>query len=190
MLMIGHKPKGCHTEQHDVFFTIADCFLETEKDVRAFKPESEKIHIDAWREVTRIGLYRVLVIPKGTESNHEPIPGCKAFFINLGGYKEGEFNEFHYPMVVVAHRISDAQDEAKDTAFFKHTKAENAPAHIDDKYGVDVDDVYAIEDILPEYLKKKYSIVVDNVELGELERVAEFKDEIHLGYQKYEKMKK
>ena len=34
--------------------------------------------------------------------------------------------------------------QAKKTAFYKHTGFVGAPSHVDDKYGVDVDDLHEI----------------------------------------------
>ena len=99
----------------------------------------------------------------------------KLFFINLGGYKQNEFEEFHYKMLVVASDKGEAIMQAKKTAFFRHTGFKGANSHIDDKYGIDVDDIYAIADILPAALKDKYTLSITKTDdLSE--------DEIHLGY--------
>jgi hypothetical protein len=78
-------------------------------------------------------------------------------------------------MVIAAVDKSEAINISKNTVFFRHTGFKGATSHIDDKYGVDVDDVYEITDILPQALKEKYTIVVypDNPTT---------EDEIHLGY--------
>src|SRR5678809_1545416 len=89
---------------------------------------------------------------------------CRLFFINLGGYKQNEFEEFHYKMIIAANNKGEAIDTAKQTAFFRHTDFKGATSHIDDKYGVDVDDVYEIADILPVGIKEKYSISVSPVD--------------------------
>ena len=98
--------------------------------------------------------------------------------------KKDEFDEFHYKLIVVASDKGEAVAIAKETAFYKHIGFEKAPSHIDDKYGVEVDDSYDIEDILPDHLKREYMISI--TELSSNDRV---EDEIHLGYQRYEKMK-
>ena len=70
---------------------------------------------------------------------------------------------------------------AKKTAFYRHTGFKGATSHIDDKYGVDVDDVYEIEDILLARDKEQYQIMTRRVEnFGE--------DEMHLGYLKLDKL--
>ena len=52
MLLLGCKPKGRHTEQHDLFFTISENLKETIPAIKEFWPDSGSIHIDTWREVT------------------------------------------------------------------------------------------------------------------------------------------
>lgn len=179
MLLIGCKPKGRHTEQHDTFFTIAEDIKDTEEDVKKFWPEAGDIHIDAWREVTHVFGDKIQIMPKEShiQGQHH------LFFLNLGGYKQNEFDEFHYKFLVTGPDKAAAIAKAKETAFYKHAGFKGAPSHIDDKYGVDVDDIYDIQDILPESVKERFSIRIGFELLAE-----EQEDEIHLGYQLYKKM--
>lgn len=102
MVLLGCKPKGRHTEQHDIFFGIARTAKDLIPDIIAFWPEAKgKVHADAWRAVTNIDNYRVTVKENGFEETNEKEDKNKIFFINLGGYKENEFEEFHYKMLVV-----------------------------------------------------------------------------------------
>jgi hypothetical protein len=158
MIMLGCKPAGRHTEQHDIFFTIADAIEQTKAAVLNFWPEANgKVHMDAWREVTAVNGYRISVVPKSAAV--QPA-GWKLFFINLGGYREGEFDEPHYKLLIVAKDKAGAIKEAKQTAFYKHTGFAGAPSHIDDKYGVDVDDAFEITDVLAENLKAAYRLEI------------------------------
>ena len=172
MLLIGATPPGRYIEQHDVFFGIGETIKDLVPDVTAFWPGNNKLHFDAWREVTNANGYKVDIVPNNKTSPHS---SYKLFFINLGGYKENEFEEFHYKMIIAAADKTEAINISKQTAFFRHTGFKGANAHIDDKYGVDVDDLYEINDILPAAAKEKYRILVSPSEL-----LAE--DEIHLGY--------
>lgn len=172
MLLIGCSPPGRNTEQHDVFFGIADSIKELIPAAIEFWPEAKaKIHFDAWREIKFVNGYQVSIVPKQEEASP-----AKLFFINLGGYKKNEFEEFHYKMVVAAANKGDAIAQSKDTAFFKHTGFKGATSHVDDKFGIDVDDIYEIADILPGSIKNQFSILVQPA-VGELPD-----DEIHLGY--------
>ena len=78
-------------------------------------------------------------------------------------------------MIIAAADKAEAINISKQTAFFKHTGFKGATAHIDDKFGVDVDDVYEITDILPVPAKEKYGILVTPAD-----SLAE--DEMNLGY--------
>jgi hypothetical protein len=106
---------------------------------------------------------------------------ARLFFLNLGGYKQDEFEEYHYKMLAAAENKGEAIKKAKATAFYKHTGFKGASSHIDDKYGVDVDDVFEIEDILSIETKNKYSIAITKGENN-------FADKINLGYFRLEKL--
>ncbi|WP_276497149.1 DUF1543 domain-containing protein [Pontibacter litorisediminis] len=172
MLMLGCTPAGRNTEQHDIFFSVAETVKDLVPEIKAFWPEAKgDIHVDAWREVTHVNGYRITVVPKQEAAEAAE----KLFFLNLGGYKPNEFDEFHYKMLAVAEDTAGAVKQAKQTAFYKHTGFKGATSHIDDKFGVDVDDLYKVEDILPEAVKQKYSLQVSKTD-----NAAE--DEMHLGY--------
>jgi hypothetical protein len=175
MCLIGCTPNGRNTEQHDVFFGIASTVQDLIPAFYKFWPEAnEKIHLDAWREVSQVDEYKVEVLQREDyqqQVQEEP----RLFFINLGGYKKNEFDEFHYKMLIAAKDKGFAIRKSKETAFYKHMGFKGATSHIDDKYGVDVDDLHEISDILPEEMKKKFII-----KLSPADAVNE--DELHLGY--------
>lgn len=177
MLILGATPPGRHIEQHDVFFGIATSVKELIPAIIAHWPEAKgQIHIDAWREVTNVNGYAIKVVAKQDVVKKET-EGTHLFFLNLGGYKQGEFEEYHYKMLAACNDKGLAVTEAKNTAFYKHTGIEGGPSHIDDRYGVDVDDIYQIEDILPQFIKAQYSLQITKDEsIGE--------DELNIGYYK------
>lgn len=180
MLLIGCLPKGRHTEQHDVFFGVGNSIRDVLQDAMAFWPEAKSsFHLDAWREVNLVDGYRVIV-----EQDKGLHGGIHLFFINLGGYKRGEFEEYHYKTLVAAKDKHAAVRQAKETTFFKHTGFKGATAHIDDKYGIDVDDIFIVKDILPPGIKSKYHIRLIPPDTAMAE------DEIHLGYFKPDRIDK
>ena len=61
MIMLGCKPKGRHTEQHDIFFTIGKSLKEAVPHIKNFWPQGGTIHIDAWREVTCIDGFKISI---------------------------------------------------------------------------------------------------------------------------------
>jgi hypothetical protein len=173
MVMLGATPAGRLTEQHDIFFGIATHLKELVPAMKAFWPEAKgRIHIDAWRTISAIDGYKIEIGSRLEKSSIQE----KLFFINLGGYKENEFEEYHYKVLTVAKNKSEAIKKAKQTTFYKHCGFKGATSHIDDKYGVDVDDIYDIEDILAPQYKEQYSLKItkssnlasDLVEIGYL----------------------
>lgn len=178
MLLLGASPKGRHTEQHDIFFSIGQNLAELVPAILKFWPEAKQVHIDAWREVTRVDGHNVEVVDKNKATT---LPSGRLFFLNLGGYKQNEFEEFHYRMLVAAGDKGEAIRKAKQTSFYKHTGFKGSTSHIDDKFGVDVDDIFEIADILPAEIKERYAIELTPAP-------DEGTDEIHLGYFKLDKL--
>ena len=178
--MLGCRPKGRLTEQHDIFFGIGNSLAELIPNMKQFWPEAKgKIHIDAWQKVTFIDGFSVEVVDRCEEiATNE-----KLFFINLGGYKKNEFEEYHYKVLTVAKNKAAAIKNSKKTTFFKHCGFEGAGAsHIDDKFGIDVDDIYRVNDILSDDIKSKFQLKITKTENG-------IEDEKHIGYLKLDKKK-
>ena len=170
MILLGCRPKGRHTEQHDMFFGIGHSLSDLVPQIKAFWPELKgNIHIDAWREVTEVDGYEIKVMPRGevVKSNQS------LFFLNLGGYKKEEFEEYHYKVLTVTGTLDEAKLHAKQTAFYKHTGFTGS--HIDDRYGVDTDDAHEVKDILPDQSKEKYKLHISHNPQAP-------KDTLYLGY--------
>jgi hypothetical protein len=71
---------------------------------------------------------------------------------------------------------------AKATEFYKTMGFEGAVSHIDDKHGVDIDDIFNVNDILPASMKEKYSIVLTRSDAENQE------NPMGLGYLKIDKV--
>ena len=182
MILIGCRPKGRNTEQHDVFFGIAKELRDLVPSIKAFWKGASPLHLDGWRIVNNVDGYKIRV-SRNSDQPKKAAPNL--FFLNLGGYKEGHFEEFHYKMLTVAVNKTAAANNAKQTAFFLHTGFnKDAASHIDDRFGVDVDDLIEINDILPPEAKDKFSVVIEKKH-GE-EKIPE--DIIHLGYFKLQEL--
>ncbi len=176
MVILGATPKGRLTEQHDIFFGIADSLKDLVPQMIASWPEAEgKIHIDSWREVTSVDGYSIEVVPKGKTSNKH------LFFLNLGGYKPNDLEEYHYKILAVAENMAQAVKQSKTTAFYLHYGFKGAESHVDDKHGIDVDDLHKVNDILPFAAAQKYSL-----RITKSDKTTE--DQLHIGYLKIEKL--
>ncbi|GHA80804.1 DUF1543 domain-containing protein [Pontibacter akesuensis] len=181
MLLLGSRPAGRNTEQHDIFFGIGEAIKDLVPATKAFWPEAKgNLHVDAWREVTQVDGFEVKVILRA-EVSHEAAAENRLFFLNLGGYKAGEFDEFHYKMLAVAEDKKAAIRQARQTAFYRHTGIKGAPSHIDEKFGVDVDELYQVKDILSPAQKEHYTLAIQP-------GGAVPEDELHLGYFKLHKL--
>ena len=179
-ILLGSKARNRNVEQHDYFFCIAYTLKELVPEIKSFWPEAgNSIHLDGWREVNAVNGYEIKVILKEEEADTS---GKKLFFINLGGYQHGKLEEQHYTVLSVQDNRADAVQDAKKTVFFKTNTIKGANSHIDEKYGIDVDDIYQIEDILSPAQKAKYHIQITPAkDLPD--------DQIHLGYFKLDKLR-
>lgn len=181
MVLLGCTPKGRVTEQHDVFFGIGENLTKLLPQMNTFWPEAKGIfHIDAWREVTHVDHFAIEIVPQTRIESKEQ----HLFFLNLGGYRPGEFEEYHYKILAVAPTIATAIKTSKKTTFYKHCGFKGAESHIDDKYGIDVDDFHKVTDLLDEETKSKYLIKITAVSEPKNE------DEMHIGYLNIKKLLK
>lgn len=155
-VLLGATPKGRNTEQHDVFFGIAEDVYDLKKDINEFWQEANgKIHLDGYIEVNFVDGYEVKIVEKfeNSDTNH-------LYFMNLGGYKLGTFQELHQQLLMVGNSVSSVIKRAMKTDFYKEMSFKNAESHIDDHYGVDIDDLSKVDDLLPSAMKEKYSIIL------------------------------
>jgi hypothetical protein len=179
LVLLGSKARGRNVEQHDYFLGIATSLKDLVPAMKAFWPEAgNSLHLDGWREVTYVDGYRIKVVLKkeATVSTSK-----KLFFINLGGYQPHKLEEQHYTVLTVADDRAQAVQQSKRTVFFKTNTMKGAGSHIDEKYGIDVDDLYHIDDILAKEWKENYHILI-TLAPGLQE------DKIILGYFKLEKI--
>ncbi|MBI0426404.1 DUF1543 domain-containing protein [Psychrobacter sp. NG27] len=153
MVQLGGRPKGRLIEQHDIFFGVANQVSELVDDINQHWPEvKNKWHIDSYRAITKVGGYAIKLIESSEQV--ESSADLKLFFINLGGYQQGSFEEFHYKLLIVAPNQADAIKQAKKSDFYKQftfkdeTSPFDAASHIDDKFEVDIDDIYNVNDLL------------------------------------------
>ena len=153
MVQLGGRPKGRLIEQHDIFFGVANQVSELIDDINNHWPEvNNKWHIDSYRAITKVGNHTVKLIESNNQTANDN--GLKLFFINLGGYQRGSFEEFHHKLVIVAATQAEAIKQAKQSTFYKEFTFKdkdtpfNAASHIDDKFQVDIDDIYDVNDLV------------------------------------------
>ena len=205
MLKIGARPQGRLIEQHDVMFVIANSLSETIESVNQHWPAvKNNWHLDAWREVKRVGDYQILLskdslskdglskdglskdnaLADDRVDNKLDSQGKQLYFVNLGGYLPGQFEEFHYKTLVVAETLGKATAQVKKTAFYQDYTFDNidtaksgvATSHVDDKHQLDLDDIHCVADLLP----KDVALIIQPLTEPEKNQLPD--DALHIGY--------
>lgn len=205
MLKIGARPQGRLIEQHDVMFVIANSLSEIIPVVNQHWPAvKNNWHLDAWREVKRVGNYQILlstdslskdglskdnaladnILTDERVDNKLDSQGKQLYFVNLGGYLPGQFEEFHYKTLVIAETLGKATAQVKKTAFYQDYTFDNvdtaksgvATSHVDDKHQLDLDDIHCVADLLPN------DVALTIQPLTEPEKNQLPDDALHIGY--------
>ena len=187
MIQLGGRPKGRLIEQHDIFFGVANQVSELVDDINQHWPEvKNKWHIDSYRAITKIDNFAIKLIESSEQVENSA--DLKLFFINLGGYQQGSFEEFHYKLLIVAPNQADAIKQAKKSDFYKQFtfKDEASPfdaaSHIDDKFEVDIDDIYNVNDLL-----SNIQLVIEHI--SDTDDLA-IEDQEYVGYLSIKNLKK
>lgn len=185
-ILLGGTPKGRNTEQHDVMFAVANRIEDLYDEIKVFwhrqavndlttelkkqlpgldtaafgenllktLSQRDKVHIDAWMKVEYAGNYKVLIAPLNSTTGQAD---RKLYFVNLGGYKEDEFEEFHKKLFVVAGGVTDAMAQLRSHSFMSDytptALGTKAKAHFDDKHEItfEADDIVCLEDVITNY---------------------------------------
>lgn len=154
-IILGAEPTERNIEQHDVFFGIAEDVKDLYPEIKQFW-KGVKLHMDCYQEVKYIDGYEIKIVEKSSVASENQL-----YFINLGGYKVGHFEEFHEQHLMVGQSMGEVIKRVKKTNFYKTMGFKNAPSHIDDKLGVDIDDLYTVDDLLSQSTKDRYSIILE-----------------------------
>jgi hypothetical protein len=122
-IYIGGELEGANIELHDMRFVAAPSITETYDELRRqWWGIPKSLHIDCWAEIDQVDGYDVTLRP-------EPFAGPeRLYYVNLGGYAEGEFLEKHKNIFVVADSLPKAKSRALKSA------ADWREPHRDDMY--------------------------------------------------------
>lgn len=184
MLKIGARPKGRLIEQHDVVFCAVDDFTQVIDVVnKAWQEAKNNWHIDAWREITRVGEYRIELVPNTPSDHKTDEMQSQLYFVNLGGYLPDMFEEFHYKDLVVASSVANATAQVKQSEFYKTYDLTtidpltgiNGVSHVDDRMNVDIDEIHAVNALISDFTLKI-------IPLSDSEKLTVPQDTLHIGY--------
>ena len=144
-ITMGATVPGRLIEQHDVMFAAAADISDLIPNLQAAWPEGASVHVDAYREVTVVGSHHISLTQDPASADTS---GLKLFFFNLGGYVEGDMEEYHHKALVVAASQKEAIANIKQCEFYQNRGYAGAESHIDDKMNVDIDDVHIVDDLI------------------------------------------
>jgi hypothetical protein len=106
-IYIGGEIEGANIELHDMRFVVAPSIAETHEELRRqWWGIPKSLHIDCWAEIDQVDGYDVRL-------RADPFLGPeRLYYVNLGGYADGEFLEKHKNVFVVADSLSKAKSRA------------------------------------------------------------------------------
>lgn len=192
MVQLGGRPKGRLIEQHDIFFGVANKVSELIVAINGHWPEvKNKWHIDSYRAITKVDNYSIQLIEsdKLQANTTDRNDALKLFFVNLGGYQQGSFEEFHYKLLIVAATQAQAIRQAKQSEFYREFTYKdkespfNAASHIDDKFEVDIDNIYNVNDLI-----SNFQLVIEPITNRSHELIDDDKD--YVGYLSIKNLRK
>lgn len=142
VVMLGGKHPSAKIEVHDVVFVLGDCLADCYPQLRSnWFGHTNGLHIDSWMAVAGVDGYRL------EWSNQAPAANeLRLFFINLGGYQQGQFGEEHRYLLVVAKDVATAKALGKQQIL----KIWEKP-HTDNV--LDVDDCLPIDFVSGRYVR-------------------------------------
>lgn len=196
IVQLGGRPKGRLIEQHDIFFGMADRIDELIEPINQHWPEvRNKWHIDSYRAITKVDGFSISLVESMSlvdakaSSAADSTTDLKLFFINLGGYQRGSFEEFHHKLLIVATTQAEAVKQAKQSEFYKEFSYKdkdspfNAASHIDDKFAVDIDEIYNVNDLISSFQLVIEPIAANSHELN-------YEDKEYVGYLSIKNLRK
>ena len=129
--VLGGTAPGARTELHDVAFAVGtDIDAVHDQLLHSWFGEPRGLHVDAWAFLDSVAGYRI-ALKESAATN-----GLHLYFINIGGYRAGEFGERHAWGFFGAHNKTQAKAQAKRTLLQGHQQTHR-------------DDLYDIDDCLP-----------------------------------------
>lgn len=107
---VGGSMPGSNVELHDVRFAVGEKIEDCYDSLRAqWWGTPESLHLDCWGALESADGHDISLRPEPYEA------GNRLYFVNLGGYRAGEFSELHKNVFVVAPNESKAKVNALKT---------------------------------------------------------------------------
>lgn len=125
--VLGGTAPGAHTELHDVAFAVGRQVDQVHQQLLdGWFGAPEGLHVDAWTVLDSIAGFRVRLQRRPADN------GLQLYFVNIGGYRPGEFGERHAWGFFGAGSPSEAKAAARSSLLQGH-----ASTHKDNLHRVD-----------------------------------------------------
>lgn len=129
--VLGGTAPGARTELHDVAFAVGTGLDAVHAQLLdSWFGDPSGLHVDAWTILDSVEGYRIRLDPS------PPDNGLHLYFVNIGGYRRGEFGERH------AWGIFGARSKAE-------AKARARAVLLRGKDQIHKDDLHDVDDCLP-----------------------------------------
>ena len=110
LVVLGGKVNGGHIEMHDVRWVVGETIESTIPQLKSqWVGNTSGLHIDSYKLIEFVDGYRIKIATNNEANDHEV---NKLWFINLGGYKDGEPLEQHHIELVIASSVNIAKKKA------------------------------------------------------------------------------
>ncbi len=110
LVVLGGRILGGHIEMHDIRWVVGETIESTVPQLKSeWTGSSRGLHIDSYKFIQFVDGYRIKLVPseKAPKEQYR-----KLWFVNLGGYKDGEMLEQHHIELVVAASANRAKQKA------------------------------------------------------------------------------
>lgn len=125
--VLGGTASRAKTELHDVAFAVGASLDDVhEQLLDAWFGDPRGLHVDAWAVLEHVAGYRIRLRRTPVDN------GLHLYFVNLGGYRRGEFGERHAWGFFGARSKAEAKTRARQTLLNGHEQR-----HKDDLYDID-----------------------------------------------------
>ncbi len=125
--VLGGTAPRARTELHDVAFAVGDSLDAVHPQLLdSWFGSPDGLHVDAWCFVDSVAGYRVRLHRAPADN------GLHLYFVNIGGYRAGEFGERHAWALFGATSTGEAKARARASLLKGHEEI-----HKDDLHAVD-----------------------------------------------------
>jgi hypothetical protein len=157
VILLGCEMKDRLIEQHDIYFGIGESLQALAPRLKKAWRGAQGLHVDGFMKVQQVENYKVEILPRQSASTADDI--MRLYFINLGGYAPGVFDEMHYRMLAAADSMASALAKVKQHPFYSEGKdvGNKGRPHVDDKYDLNYE-VDNLTDLNSMFENEGYSI--------------------------------